>query len=230
MYRLNPLPRKVLITSDEVISQGPTESAVSPRNLQNAIIIAEERFVKKLMCKDFYYAFREAKNVVVTDLNKSYLEGLVNEDNSSETIALSVGEMVNSLEFVTNEFWKEWWMEFGWKITAEAVVYIATPTNYSRYTAAGEMQNNPKSITNEGGGAASTELKEVRWKMDKMLMDRLDPLIEASHEWLCDNRGNFPLYNCKSCACESDPNGGVSYQRKSPWVHGIYDNDKNGCC
>ena len=228
MYRINPLPRKVLITTDEVIAQGPVDNAVSPRNLQDAITIAEERFIKPMMCKEFYYGMRDQKNTMVTALNKTYLETLVNEDNVGDPIELEIGEMVNSIDFVTNATWKEWWYEFGWKITAEAVVYIATPTNWVKYTSSGLMMNNPKSITNEGSGAASGDLKDVKWRMDKTLMDRLDPLIAASHEWLCDNRGGIVLYNCKRCACD-EKNSGISTSRKSPWIH-IYGNSKKGNC
>lgn len=229
MFQINPLKRKVLLTTDEVILHGPVADTVSPRNLLDAIIIAEERFLKQIMCKDFYYAFRDQKNQIVTSSNKDFLETHINEGNTGELLTLDLGDMVNSIDFVSNTAWVEWWYEFGWKIGAEAVVYTATPTNWSMYTSAGEMQNNPKSISNEGGGAVSVELKDVKWKMDKMLMDRLDPLIEASHEWLCDHRNEIGLYNCKKCACDTD-NNGVSYQRKSPWIHGIYKTVTKGCC
>ena len=191
----------------------------------------EERFMKKLMCKSFYYEFRDAKNKIVTADNKAALEAQVNVGNSGEPIVLKVGEMINAIEFVQDDNWKEWWFEFGWKILAECVVYVASPVNWIRYEAQGMMQNNPKSvaITNDGQGAASAELKDVKWMMDKMLMDRIDPLIEASHEWLCDHKGSFPGYNCKRCHCDDDGNG-VSWQRKSPWVHGVYDKKKKGHC
>lgn len=231
VYRVNPLPRKVLITSDEVIKMGPVSNDPGVQKLDDAIIIAEERFMKKLMCKSFYYEFRDAKNKIVTADNKAALEAQVNVGNSGEPIVLEVGEMINAIEFVQDDNWKEWWFEFGWKILAECVVYVASPVNWIRYEAQGMMQNNPKSvaITNDGQGAASAELKDVRWMMDKMLMDRIDPLIEASHEWLCDHKGSFPGYNCKRCHCDDDGNG-VSWQRKSPWVHGVYDKKKKGHC
>lgn len=230
MYRLNPLPRKVLIVTDEVIAMGATSGNCSPENLLQAIIIAEERFIKPMMCKDFYYAMRNQKNVLVTADNIADLTTKINIGNDGEAAVLAIGDMVNSIEEVTSAPFKEWWYEYGWKIAAEAVVYIATPTNWTRYTAAGEMMNNPKSITNEGQGAVSADLKDIKWKMDKMLMDRLDPLIQASHEWLCDNRGNIAEYNCKPCGCDND-NGGTSYKRKSPWIH-VYGNigKKGRCC
>lgn len=233
MLRLNPLPRKVLITTDEVIAMCPTDNTVSPDNLLQAIIIAEERFVKKLMCPDFYYAMRDEKNTVVTEVNKSFLETQVNIGNTGEAITLDVGDKINGIELVTNEKYKEWWYEFGWKIAAECVLYVATPTNWVRYSTQGEMMNSPKTITNEGSGAASAELKDIKWKMDKLLMDRIDPLIEAHHEWMCSSRAGIAEYNCKDCGGGCGPgrsSDGVSYQRKTGWIHNIYDHGNNGCC
>jgi hypothetical protein len=224
MYRVNLLPRKVLITSDEVIQLGPVDGTVDPRNLILAIQIAEERFIKKAICKAMYYEFRDQKNVEVTAINKAYLEGLINVGNSGEPVVLSEGQLVNAIEFVTDNWYKQLWYEHLWKLVAECVVYVATPTNYLRYSSAGEMQNNPKTITNEGQGAVSAESKDVKWKMDKLLMDRIDPLIESMHEWICDNKENFPLYDCKECAC-NDKNG-VSYKRKTAWVNPYADEQK----
>lgn len=235
MFRVNPLPRKTIITTDEVIAMGPLGQNPDPTTLLNAIIIAEERFLKPAMCPDFYYAFRDAKNTVVTDVNKDFLEGLVNDGNTGEAIVLSVGDVVNAIEFVDTEKWVEWWNEFGWKIAAEAVVYVATPTNWSRYNASGEMQNNPKTITmgggGDGGGSVSVELKDIKWKLDKILMDRIDPMIDASHQWLCENKSDFPLYNCRKSASD----GGNPGNRKTGWIHDVYESrdsyrrDSN-CC
>jgi len=228
MYRVNLLPRKVLITSDEVIQLGPVEGTVDPRNLILAIQIAEERFIKKAICKAMYYEFRDQKNVEVTAINKAYLEGLINIGNSGEPVVLSEGQLVNAIEFVTDDWYKQLWYEHLWKLVAECVVYVATPTNYLRYSSAGEMQNNPKTITNEGQGSVSAESKDVKWKMDKLLMDRIDPLIESMHEWICDNKEHFPLYDCKECGC-GDKNG-VSYKRKTAWVNLYADETKSECC
>lgn len=231
MYRLNPFTRNVLITSDEVIANGPVgEDAVSPGNLNDAIVIAEERFIKKAICKAMYYDFRDKKNVLVTISNKSYLEGLVNEGNVGELIELQVGQIINAIEIVDNQWYVKLWHEFLWKITAECVVYIATPTNWSQYKTSGEMQNNPKSITNEGSGAASIDLKDVKWKMDKILMDRINPLMEVMHEWICDNKANFPLYTTP-CPCDNSNTNGVSVSGKTGWIHNIYnDGNRGDCC
>lgn len=224
MYRVNPLPRKVLITTDEVIAMGPTDSTVDPRVLLQSIQIAEERFIKPSICKELYYDFRNQKNVIVTEDNKTTLQEKFT--NSSPAVTLVVGEMVNSIEEVVNQYYKELWNEYLWKIAAECVVYIASPTNYSRFTATGEVQNNPKNIANEGKGSETVELKDMKWKLDKMLMDRIDPLIEAMHEWLCENKQNLALYTCKKCATNET---GVSVKRKTAFIHDIYPRYDENC-
>lgn len=226
MFRVVNLPRKVLITTDEAIALGPTDETVSPRFILSAIQIAEERFIKPAVGKDIYYDFRDQKNVIVTDINKSYLEGLINDElNLTTPIELTVGDIVNSLELVTNDWYKQLWNEHLWKIAAEAVIYIAIPTNYTRFTASGQMQNNPRTVAFDGQGAGSqtAELKDVKFILDKTLMDRIDPLIAAMHEWICDNQTNFPTYGkIKECKCNAT---GISVERKTGFVHGIY-NDK----
>lgn len=225
MYQLNLLPRKVLITPDEVIAQGPTGESVDPRNLLKAIQIAEERFIKKVVCKDLYVDFCNKKNVVVTSINKAFLEA------EFTGVTLEEGQIVNAIELVDNAWYKTLWNEHLWKLIAECVIYTASPTNWLKSTTQGEMLNNPKSIAvmNEGSGAVSGDIKDVQWKMTKLLQDRIDPLIASLQEFMCDNRGYFPLYNCKKCG--ADDSDGVSMLGKTAFVHGIYnDSRRDSCC
>ncbi len=226
MYRRSQLPRKVLITTDEVIAQCAADENPGVRQLLAAIQIAEERFILPMIGRDMYYDFRNKKNVVVNSINKAFLEGLINEGNTSEAVVLNEGDIVNALELVDNTWYKELWIEHLWKLTAECVIYIASPTNYSRFTSSGEMENNPKSITNEGQGSATVDLNKMKWKMDKMLMDRINPLITAFDAWMYANRGQFPLF--KNYA-DWNNNEVVDVKRKSPWITGIYKNDRRNC-
>lgn len=230
MYRINQLPRKVLIVPDEVIAWGPTENSVDPRNLMLAIQIAEDRFIKSAICKDLYNDFRDKKNVVVTDINKDYLETFFPDGTT-----LDEGSFVNAIEFCS-EWYQALWHEHLVKLIAECVVYIASPTNWSRYTSQGEMNNNPKSIAGEGQGSASVDLRDMKFKLDKMLMDRIDPLIASIQEYLYDNAGYFPFYNCRdlSSLCGDRAgnrygHNGISTARKTAWVH-VYDRRRNNNC
>jgi hypothetical protein len=224
MYKVNTLPRKVLIVSDEVIAWGPVTNDPEVGNIEKAIQIAEERFVKPLICKDLYNDFRDQKNVVVTDINKDFLEDFFTGTT------LEIGSLVNAIEFC-DAWYQTLWTEHLWKLLSECVIYVASPTNWSKYSAAGELVNNPKSISSDtGSGGNSVDLADIKWKMDKLLMDRIDPLIASTQEYLYDNRGHFPLHNCRDFSnCCSDNvgstvnNSGISFQRKTAWVHGLYD-------
>lgn len=229
MYRVNLLPRKVLLVHDEVFAQTAIDNNADPRILLSAIQIAEERFVKPAIGKELYYDYRDKKNRVVTADNKAALEALINADNAGDAVVLEVGQIVNAIEFVTDEWYLQLWNEYLWKLAAECVVYIASPTNFSRFTASGEEVNNPKTIdfNGKGSNATSVELKDMQWKLNKMLQDRIDPLQAAMHEWICDYKVHFSLY--KKCPCDEKKEDGVSYLRKTPWVHGIYGRNRREC-
>lgn len=210
MYKINPLPAKVLITTDEVINQGPTDNNVDPRLLLSSIQVAELRFIKPALGTSFYNYLRDTKNEVVDAGNKVALESATGK-------TLTIGQIVNASEFLSIDE-KELWNDFLWKVTAECVVYVATPVNYSRYTSQGEIMNNPKSIALEGSASVSADLKDVKFKMDKLLMDRIDPLLAAMEEYICANKVKFPKYDRK-CDCDVD---GISFKRKSAWIN-VYD-------
>lgn len=217
-----PSNRKLLTSSDEVIALAATDNNVDPRQLMAAIQIAEERFIKPMLCKDFYYDFRDKKNVTVTVLNKSFLESEINDGNTGDSVVLEIGDIVNAIENVTNNYYVSLWYEHLWKFCAETVVYIASPTNFSRFTAQGELELKPKVFGTDAQGSSSVDLNTMKWKMDRMMMDRIDPLIGAMDEWLFDNKSYFPLMNCRNWDFVTRPNG-VSVKRKTAWIHNVYD-------
>lgn len=229
MYRLIPGKRKLLISSDEVVAMSAIDNNVDVRQINAAIQIAEDRFIKPILCRDFYYDLRDKKNIVVTTVNKTYLEELINTDNTGEDIVLQVGDIVNAIEWVSEQLYLDLWYEYLWKLVAETVVYIASPTNFTRFTAQGEMENNPKGIGMDGQGSASVELSKMKWKMDKMLQDRIDPITASMMQWIYENRSYFPLMNCRQWNTLRIQDG-VSVERKTGWVHGVYDRtDRTGC-
>jgi hypothetical protein len=225
MYRINELKRKVLITPDEVVFHSDFKE-INHKNFLSAIIIAEERFIKKMLCKDLYNDLRDKKNIVVDFYNLSELQDQINEDNTGEVITLVEGDIVNAIELLEeadqDDPYIELWNEFLWKICAECVVYVSLPNRWIQSKVAGEMINAPLTIAG-GQEAASTDIKGVQWKSNKLLMDRIEPLIEAMKEWLCDNIERFPLFNCYRCP---EKNDGVAYKRKTGWVTGVYEEER----
>ena len=224
MYLVNPFPRKLIITSDEVIRMSATDTNPDPRVIQQAIQIAEDRFIKNVICKDLYYDFRNKKNVVVDSINIAFLQSLF-----TSGVTLNEGEIVNAIELVDNDSYVDLWNEHLWKLIAETVIYIATPTNWSKFSSSGQILKNPKGLPelSERGGDTSVSIKDLQFLMDKSLMDRIDPLRSSLEEYLFDNQASFPLYNCKNL---SKPSDGVSMNRKTAWVHGIYDKKRNCDC
>lgn len=212
--------------ADEVISHADLSNNPDVKNIESAIIIAEERFVRKILCRSLYDDFRTLKNVTVDDANKADLQAKVNIGNTGPAKVLNNGDVINAIELVDNEWYKKLWYEYLWKICAECVAYVSTPTRWLQSKSAGEMLNNPPDITQQQK-AASGELKDIRWKMDKMLMDRIDPLLESMKEWLCENKDQFPKFDCIDC--NSVLLDGVSHLRKTGWIHGVYDEDQAGC-
>lgn len=229
MYRLNRTYRNVLITPEEVIAKSPSDNTISIRKYLNAIEIAEERFIRPAICSKFYDAISAEKNKVVTDDNKADLQTEINAAFAgSETYQLKVGDIINASEFLSENN-KLLWNTYLWKLTAECVRFTAIPEAYADFTEQGIMKNNPAipSIGDKANESASIDLKDAKWLMDKWLMDRMDPLTAAMQMWICEHKGNYPLY-CNDCGCgDAD---GISVERKTDWITSIYDDDEKGGC
>lgn len=231
MYRLNPLMRNVLITTDEVIFHAPTKHTLDPRTIQQSIIIAEERFIRPALCYDLYESIVTAKNKLVTAENKDALQNEINGSLApgSQSVVLKEGDIVNAIEYLSGDYITLWKTHL-WKLTAECVMLLAVPEAFVQFASEGVVHTSPMASAINASGISTPELKSVRWAMDKKLMDRIDPLIEAMHVWICKQRSSdsskYAGY-CKACDCSAD---GVAYKRKSDWVMGVYDDDQNCDC
>ncbi len=236
MYRVNTLPRKVLITVDEVISMTSTSHTLDPRTIAPAIIIAEERIIRQALGFSFYEHLRELKNQVVTTANKVALEKLVNDSikdalpagETFDKVNLEIGSYVNASIYLNPEDLLLW-NEYLWKLTAEAVRFISLPQNYVQFTSQGLVHNNPVAIGLDGEKTTTPELRTTKWLMDKSLQEVIDPLLEAMHQWLCIQKKNNPkafLLYSKPCDCDAN---GISYKRKTDILTDIYDNEIKEC-
>ena len=236
MYRVNTLPRKVLITVDEVISMTSTSHTLDPRTIAPAIIIAEERIIRQALGFSFYEHLRELKNQVVTTANKVALEKLVNDSikdalpagETFDKVNLEIGSYVNASIYLNPEDLLLW-NEYLWKLTAEAVRFISLPQNYVQFTSQGLVHNNPVAIGLDGEKTTTPELRTTKWLMDKSLQEVIDPLLEAMHQWLCIQKKNNPkafLLYSKPCDCDAN---GISYKRKTDILTDIYDDEIKEC-
>lgn len=221
MYRLNPLMRNVLITTDEVIFHAPTKQTLDPRTIQQSIIIAEERFIIPAIEYPMYYGLVNAKNVIVTDVNKATLQTKF----SSNTI-LKNGDVVNAFELLSlND--QTLWLQQLWKLVAECVLIISMPDAFVQFGSEGVMHSMPTSSALHTQGMVTPDLKSVKWVMDKKLMDRIDPLLNSLTRFICYYQaltpGIYPLYT-KECPCDKDT---TKISRATDFVLGLYDDVDN---
>lgn len=200
MYRINNLLRGVLITTDEVVFHAPTKQTLDPRTIQNSIIIAEERFIIPALGYSLYYDLVNSKNVVVSDANKATLQA------KFTNIALQNGMLINAYEQMSADY-QTLWLQQLWKLVAECVMVIAMPEAFVQFGSEGVMHNMPVSSPLHTQGQVTPDLKSVKWVMDKKIMDRIEPLLNALTNWICWKRtvtpAIYPLYTIE-CPCDKD--------------------------
>lgn len=231
MYRINKLGRNVLIVPDEVIFHAATDQEISERSILPNIITAEERWIANTLGDAFYEDFISKKNKEVTALNRAELLAKINLTLKKPITEaeLPIGMIVNAIEFIEDDWYKKLWNRFLWKLTAECVDAMSIVPSWLKHTSSGQQLNNPKVIGGNMSGSASGEMKEVQFKIDNYIQDRIDPLIERMKLWLCQNKTKFPLYkyDCAECGCaESNEPDGVSSVRKTGWITNIYEDDE----
>lgn len=229
MYQINRLNKNTLITPREVIFHAPSNHTVDERNILQNIIIAEQRFIAPVLGRDFYAALVAEKNTTVTTGNQAALLTALNAYSASiggETILVTdipAGTVINASEILSADN-IVLWNEHLWKLVAECVECVLIVPTWLQHTEQGQQKNNPEVIGGNGQGSVTGDLKDVKYKEDKYLQDRIDPLIEAMKYFLCKNASTYPLYTCEDIDLD-----GISINRKSPIIFGIYDDDTSSC-
>lgn len=232
MYRINYTGRPTLITPDEVIFHAAIDQNPDARIILQNIIVAEERFIAPALCDEFYEELIGMKNKEITAGNQAAELVLINASLTAagkQTItnaAIPVGTIINAIEYITNPDYKALWNRFLWKLTAEAVDMMCIVPSWLRHTASGQQKNNPAVIGGNGQNSESGDRKDVQFKMDKAVMDRIDPLLERMKQYICKDATKFPKY-CKQCDCETTD--GVSLLRKTDIIFGLYEDDDSNC-
>lgn len=234
MYTINRLNRPVLITPDEVLFHAATDHSVDARQILQNIIIAEERIIVQAISSAFYEELIRLKNKTVTALNQTTILNEVNNYLAAvgkKTVAvteLPVGTIVNAIEWITNTDYLALWNRFLWKLTAEAVDMITTVPSWLRHTAQGQQKNNPEVIGGNGQNSVTGDRRDIQFKIDIQMQERIDPLIGRVQGWICERKDRFPAY---AYPCSNDNKDGVSVLRKTDWVFNAYENPtKNSDC
>lgn len=234
MYNINPLGRPVLIMPSEVLFHAATDTTVDARQILQNIIVAEERIIAPALGDAFYEELIGMKNKVVTIDNRTDLLTKINIGLETPiTLAeIPLGTIINAIEFlVENQPYIDLWNRFLWKLTAEAVDMMSIVPSWLRTTSQGQMMNNPNVIGGNGSNAATGTMKDVKFKLDVWLQDRIDPLIERMRLYICQRKAGYPRYSKPCEDCQPDhitgvqPDG-ISIIRKSDFVFNAYpDND-----
>jgi hypothetical protein len=221
MIGVNILRTKVLITTDEVIFHAPTDHEADARLIMNNIIIAERRFVKPIIGPIAYNSLIDNKNLLVTSSNKDTLQTIVNDGRTGrEEIILKPGDYVNSDTYL-NEMQQDLWVNYLHKIVAECVWFVALPVNRARFTAKGVIKNYPETIA-QTQESVTIDLKDLKHLLDKGLQERITPLIEDLHQYMCEV--GYPGYT-RDCGCDKGT------KKQSGVIFGLYDDDdRRGCC
>lgn len=210
--------------ADEVIFHAPTKHTLDPRMIEQSIIIAEERFISAALGFDYYEALLNSKNLVITDSNKSAQQTLINNSlpAGSAIVTLNAGDIINAAEYLPADD-LALWNRLLWKLTAECVLLTAYPEGFVQFSTSGTIHDAPPAGPMTTGGVVTADMRSVRWVMDKKLSDRIGPLRENMHTWLCKQKKaditKYPLYK-HHCDCNAD---GVAIKRKTDIILGIYD-------
>lgn len=217
MISKNPLKTKVLITTDEVIFHAPVDNQGDARTILQSIIIAERRFIKPILGSTLYQTLIDAKNKLVTADNIVEYQTAIDDEthDDREPVTLVEGDMVNSDTFLDSTQ-ADLWHTCLHKIVAESVWFCALPVNRSRFTAQGIIHNFPQEALGTSN-SVSVDLRTLKHLMDRGLQDRISPLIDDMHSYMCVS--HYPGYT-RECGCD-----GKGTPKKTDFILGMYDED-----
>lgn len=222
MYAINYIQKNVLITSSEC--QNKFGGAIDPSKWNNAIEIAEARFVLPLLGYNLYTDMCNAKNVVVTSGNIALLQSYFDAQYTpAGTVTLTVGMIVNAVELPTmSAAYQLLWNSNLWKYVYECVYFVALSANYAQFSAQGIMKSNPiaSAIGDTHTASVGISLNDVKWLEDRSLLDRINPLQTVLEQFLCTNKGSYTLYDSRRC---EDCN--KKSQRTTSFILDVYDED-----
>lgn len=222
MYRFNRFQRPVLIIADEVVAKMASEG-FDLRILENSIEVAEEKYIRPLFGYRMYEDFIEQKNVTITTENRAAMLTKINTSLTTSGITniveadLPVGSVINSIEEVLDENYKELWFRYLWRICAEAVDAAHTIPTWLRTTNQGQQKHNPAGFASDGKISTGSR-DDIAFKLDRMVQGRIGSLVDGMKEWMSHRKAGFPYYDFPDC-------GILQKGRKAGFVLGIYRDD-----
>lgn len=228
MYSINPLPKNVLITPDEVTYMF-NRQIIDGNIWKSAIQIAEERFVRPVLGTEFYESLCTEKNVIVTEDNIEALQALFDAQWGADKRVLVVGQRANAIELDTVTAANvTLWNDYLWKFIYEAVYFTALPEVYAQFSDAGVVKNNPSPTFIDGsaqGTSAGIGLNDLKYLKDDVLLQRISVMQDALDRFLCENSASYPLYPKKNHVW--DEHGHNHSSRKTGFILMYDDCDHN---
>lgn len=229
MYRVNRFKRPVLITTDEVVFHAPTKQKIEPRLIESSIIVAEERFIRPELGWDLYEDICNLKNkLLVTDADVA--DAVTKIPNADPVIVK--GDMINALELfdaagTKGTRYKDMWYKHLWKIVAEAVLVCALPEGFVQFGAEGSFHNSPPAGLMVTSGQVTPLASSMKWAVDKKVQDRLSPLLDSMHAYICNYKTDYGNLYTRPCPDCNKPQG----VKNSGIALDIYDDeDDERCC
>lgn len=227
MYSINPLPKNVLITPDEVTRMF-NRQIIDGNIWKSAIQIAEERFVRPVLGTAFYDSLCTQKNVIVTTGNITQLQAFFDDSWGEGKKVLELGQIVNAIELISvTAANATLWNNYLWKFIYEAVYFTALPEVYAQFSDAGVVKNNPSPTfidSSAQGTSAGIGLNDLKYLKDDVLLQRISIMQDALERFLCENAASYPLYPKKNHVW--DEHGRRQNSRKTGFIL-MYDEDCN---
>lgn len=220
MYRFNRFQRPVMIIADEVVAKMASEG-FDLRILENSIEVAEEKYIRPLFGYRMYEDFIEQKNVTITTDNRAAMLVKINTSLTASGITniveadLPVGSVINSIEEVLDENYRDLWFRYLWRICAEAVDAAHTIPTWLRTTNQGQQKHNPAGFASDGKISTGSR-DDIAFKLDRMVQGRIGSLVDGMKEWMSHRKAAFPYYEFPDCSI-------LQKGRKAGFVLGIYD-------
>lgn len=165
------------IVNTGILSAAPLNSRFDASKLSSVVHLAEDRFLKTIVCAAFYTDLVSQKNTTDSNYNPD------------------LGPIVEA--YPSNADYEFLWTEFLLSYLSRAVYYLALPEIVLQTGSNGLFLNNTEFSSNSG-------LDGLKFMQDTQLqnLERRRPFII---DYLCKNKDTYPLF-CEEdiCNCCSD--------------------------
>lgn len=100
------------------------------------------------------------------------------------------------------------------------------PEGFIQFSSEGMFHTVPPAGLMVTSGLVTPELRSVKWLMDKKMQDRVAPMLQSMHAYICLHRNDygFGIYYMRECACDQDIRN-----KRTDILLNLYEDDENTC-